>query len=406
MRSLSLSRSVVAALALVFALAAAPVAQTNVLDVAGTTVGAPTTALPLFGSTPEACSLAPDAEPYDPTPFSVDTDGAYAVSVVEPVSTIADTDDTVLLVYEGSFDPADACAAFVGVGNETAGSGLTVPLVAGDYVLVVAGFLGTEDAFTVRITGPEGSTITTTGPVVAVDLVVTSFTDPVQRGGTLDVFATAENTTDTSVLVRAVLEIEAPGGAMRTYRGRKASVPAGALVGPGQAIQVNVPQNAPFGTYEAALVLTDEGTGEELDREAFTFSVVVGTPTIVATREDADNPWIASPETGAPEAFSPETASPEASTVVAAPEALSLLAPSPNPARGAVTLRYEVPASGEVTLVVYDALGREVAVAASGEHAPGRYTAGLTLGPLAPGVYVARLTAGSEAAVRRFTVVR
>ena len=242
----------------------------------------------------------------------------------------------------------------------------------------------------------------------AVDLVVTSFTDPVQRGGTFNVFATAENTTDTSVLVRVVLEIEAPGGAMRTYRGRKASVPAGALVGPGRAVRVEVEQNAPFGAYEAALVLTDEGTGEELDREAFTFSVVPGTPTVVASREDADDPWVDSPEAGAPEAVSPEVAlSPEASSVLAAPEALVLLAPSPNPARGAVTLSYEVPASGEVSVVVYDALGRAVAVAASGEHAPGRYVARLEASGLTAGVYIVRMTAPTGfAQTQRFTILR
>ena len=235
---------------------------------------------------------------------------------------------------------------------------------------------------------------------------MTSFTDPAQRGGTFEVFATAENTTDTSVLVRAVLEIEAPGGAMRTYRGRKARVPANTLVGPGHAIQVNVPQNALFGTYEAALVLTDEATGEELDREPFTFSVVPGTPTVVATREDADNPWMASPEEASPEAFSPGTASPEASSLLAAPEVLSLLAPSPNPARGTVTLNYEVPASGEVAVVVYDALGREVAVAASGEHAPGRYAARFDASGLPAGVYLVRMEAGGAVHTERLTLVR
>ena len=148
--------------------ARAPAAQPGTLDVAGTTVSAPTAALPLFGSTPGACELAPEPEPYQPAPVTVDPDGSYAVSVVEPVATIPDTDDTVLLVYEAPFDPADACARLVGIGNEVAGSGLTVALTGGTgYVLVVAGFYGTEDAFTVRITGPDGSTITEGGEPVA-----------------------------------------------------------------------------------------------------------------------------------------------------------------------------------------------------------------------------------------------
>jgi hypothetical protein len=142
-----------------------PAATPGTLDVSGTTVGAPTAALPLFGSTPGACVLAPDPEPYAQSLFTVTPDGSYAVDVVEPISTIPNTDDTILLVYEGTFDPTDACAHFVGIGNATAGSGLPVTLAAASgYVLVVAGFFGTEDAFTVRITGPDGSTISPGGP--------------------------------------------------------------------------------------------------------------------------------------------------------------------------------------------------------------------------------------------------
>ena len=282
---------------------------------------------------------------------------------------------------------------------------------------VAEGEVVTATATPILSTGPDvyggtsefSAALTYSAPVVsAVDLVVTSFTDPVQRGGALRVFATAENTGGAPVLVRALVEIEAPGGAMRIYRGRKASVPANTLIGPGRAVLVEVEQNAPFGLYEAVLVLTGEATGEELDREPFTFSVVPGTPTVVASREAPDDPWVDSPEAGAPEASSPEVAlSPEASSVVAAPEALSLLAPSPNPARGVVTLRYEVPASGEVSVVVYDALGREVAVAASGEHAPGRYSAQVDASSLSAGVYFARLTTPTGfAQTQRLTVLR
>lgn len=135
-------------------------AQPGVLDVPGTTVGAPSAALPLFGSAPGACVPGTVPEPYDLTDVNTDTAGEHVVDVVEPVRTIPDTDDTVLLVYETAFDPVDPCANFLGIGNERVGEGLALDLAAGDHVLVVAGFLGTQDAYTVRITGPEGSTIT------------------------------------------------------------------------------------------------------------------------------------------------------------------------------------------------------------------------------------------------------
>ena len=53
-------------------------------------------------------------------------------------------------------------------------------------------------------------------------------------------------------------------------------------------------------------------------------------------------------------------------------------------------------------MAVYDALGREVAVLAAGEH-----EVALDGAALAPGVYVVRLTAASGAAeTARLTVVR
>ena len=90
-----------------------------------------------------------------------------------------------------------------------------------------------------------------------------------------------------------------------------------------------------------------------------------------------------------------------------APEArFGLGAPAPNPARGTVRVPYALETAGEATLAVYDALGREVAVVASGEKAAGRHEAALDGAALAPGVYVVRLTSGAETATARLTVVR
>ena len=220
----------------------------------------------------------------------------------------------------------------------------------------------------------------------AVDLTVTAFTNPIQRGGTLEVFATVDNTTDTAIRARATLEVEIPGGLVVTTQGRAARVPANRLVGPGRVIAVTVPENARRGEYTADLVLTDEDTGEELDREPFTFTLPAGNSVVASGATE----WALVPELGS----------------LASPAVLSVSAPTPNPARGVVTLGYAVPLASEVSVVVYDALGREVAVAARGVHEAGRYEARVDLGALAPGVYVARLTSGGEVVARRFTVVR
>ncbi len=84
---------------------------------------------------------------------------------------------------------------------------------------------------------------------------------------------------------------------------------------------------------------------------------------------------------------------------------------APNPATGATTVRFTLPAPARATLAVYDAAGRRVVTLvdgplAAGEHDvrwEGRDAAGA---PLAPGVYFARLRAGGETVVRRVARVR
>jgi acyl-homoserine lactone acylase PvdQ len=86
---------------------------------------------------------------------------------------------------------------------------------------------------------------------------------------------------------------------------------------------------------------------------------------------------------------------------------LALAAPYPNPvAGGDLRVVYALPAGGTVHLAVYDVLGRQVAVLAEGEAAPGTHMAALATDALASGVYVLRLSMGAEVEARRFTVAR
>jgi hypothetical protein len=85
-----------------------------------------------------------------------------------------------------------------------------------------------------------------------------------------------------------------------------------------------------------------------------------------------------------------------------------LAPPVPNPAHGEVALSFTLGAPAEVRLVVYDALGREVAVLAEGRREAGGHTvrwAGRT-GAAAPGAYLVRLTAGERTLTRRVTLAR
>lgn len=88
------------------------------------------------------------------------------------------------------------------------------------------------------------------------------------------------------------------------------------------------------------------------------------------------------------------------------PEALVLHPPAPNPSRGMAHVRVDLPISAYVRLVVYDALGREVAVALSEERPAGRHVVELGRAGLASGAYVVRLVVDGEVRTQRLTVVR
>jgi hypothetical protein len=95
----------------------------------------------------------------------------------------------------------------------------------------------------------------------------------------------------------------------------------------------------------------------------------------------------------------------------AAPAALAFAAPSPNPARGATTLRFALPREGAARLSVYDAGGRRVrrlvdGVLPAGEHTAAwdlRDDAGRAVGA---GLYFARLEHERRVLVRRIAAAR
>ena len=69
---------------------------------------------------------------------------------------------------------------------------------------------------------------------------------------------------------------------------------------------------------------------------------------------------------------------------------------SPNPARGAISVRYDVPSQSRVSIGVYDAGGRLVRSLSEGNVAPGRYEAKLPSGILPAGVYFCTLDTGAK----------
>ena len=78
------------------------------------------------------------------------------------------------------------------------------------------------------------------------------------------------------------------------------------------------------------------------------------------------------------------------------------LSVAPNPSRGDARVRVELPAAGDVSVEVYDLLGRRVATLTQGSRGAGVHTLDLPAS-VAAGTYLVRLRAGGEQRVERIT---
>jgi len=78
----------------------------------------------------------------------------------------------------------------------------------------------------------------------------------------------------------------------------------------------------------------------------------------------------------------------------------------PNPFNPVTKISYEIPVKSQVTLKVYDMLGREVARLYEGEREAGRYEAEFNGMRFSSGVYFYKLEAGSYTAVKKLLLVK
>jgi hypothetical protein len=89
-----------------------------------------------------------------------------------------------------------------------------------------------------------------------------------------------------------------------------------------------------------------------------------------------------------------------------APEGFLLQQNYPNPFNPSTVIGYQIPAEGQVTLKVYDLLGREVALLVNGRKLPGRYEATFDASAVAAGLYFYRLTSGGHVESRTMLLIR
>lgn len=84
----------------------------------------------------------------------------------------------------------------------------------------------------------------------------------------------------------------------------------------------------------------------------------------------------------------------------------AILGNYPNPFNASTVVSFHLPVAGNVRLVVYDLLGREVRVLVEEQKAPGNYVLRFDGANLATGAYICRLTAGAHVRTRSILLLR
>ena len=88
------------------------------------------------------------------------------------------------------------------------------------------------------------------------------------------------------------------------------------------------------------------------------------------------------------------------------PTVYSLSQNYPNPFNPTTTIKFGIPKAGDVSLAVYDILGRKVAELINGNLTAGYHTVNFNATNLASGVYFYRIEAGDFVSVKKLMLLK
>lgn len=161
--------------------------------------------------------------------------------------------------------------------------------------------------------------------------------------------------------------------------------------------------------YQLRLTVSDTDGGRDVVYKVVSAVIggqaAEGSPEGDAARGAADAGKAAGQSTDA-EVQPTDLAAAHASASQSLPQKGAVLEAFPNPFASGTTVRFGLAEASTVRLVVYDALGREVARLDEGTRAAGWHTARFDAADLPSGLYVVRLTAGAHVETIPVTVLR
>ncbi len=256
--------------------------------------------------------------------------------------------------------------------------------------MVLAGneiFVASRDAF-----GGDDQIVRITGfpPVAAgpnFDLTASGVPASVAQGNSFTVTYSITNNTGNAITGDLFYTASRAGVTIAQRRVRMGTLPPGFTLN-GSYVQP-VPGNAPTGNY-VYTVRIGQFPNTTVDSEAFALTVTAGQIAGGAATWDVTDatPWV--------------TEGAEASATAS----VATVGAYPNPFARSTAIGFELGTASDVSLVVYDVRGREVATLADGTMEAGPHHVTFDASALPSGIYVYRLTTGTQVETGRVTLVR